>query len=131
MDQKLGVSPESRPRVLLADDHAGILAALRRLLSPSCEIVGSVMDGVALIEAASRLEPDVIVADVAMPELDGIAAGQRIKQAMPQVKIIFLTASSDTDVKEKALSVGASAFVEKRAMADKLPKAIQEALSEE
>jgi len=116
--------------VLLADDHAGILTALRRLLSPSCEIVGSVMDGVALIEAAARLKPDVIVVDVAMPELNGIDASQRIKQAMPQVKVIFLTASGDTGVREKAFSVGASAFVEKRAMGDRLLKAIQKALRE-
>jgi DNA-binding NarL/FixJ family response regulator len=125
------VIPDTRPRVLLADDYAGILTALRRLLEPSCEVVGCVADGITLLEEAKRLEPDVIVLDVAIPAINGIEACRRIKDARPQTKIVFLTATDDAAVTQKAYKAGASAFVSKYVMADQLIGAINKAFLDE
>ena len=122
------MSQELRPRVLLADDHAGILAALQRVLNPSCEVVGCATSGVALLEAATRLRPDVIVMDIAMPNVNGLEACREIKHAIPQTKVVVLTATNDPDVKQHALSLGASAFVLKHLMASDLLPAIKKAL---
>jgi DNA-binding NarL/FixJ family response regulator len=121
------MSGEIRPRVLLADDYAGILSALSRLLEPSCEIVGQVADGKALLEAAERLVPDVVVLDLSMPELNGLAACQRLKATMPTIKIVMLTAATDDGLRHSALRMGADAFVGKHAIADALPGAIRKA----
>jgi DNA-binding NarL/FixJ family response regulator len=115
---------KTRPRVLLADDHAGILTALETMLEPSCEIVASVTDGVAAVEAAARLQPDVAVLDIAMPRMNGLDACLRIQETFPQIKILILTANDDPEVKQEAFRVGASAFVLKRLMAEELPQAI-------
>ena len=119
----MGAVPQKpRPRVLLADDHAGILTALQRMLEPSCQVVGRVTDGSALLEAAERYQPDVIVLDVTMPELDGLEACRQIKMAAPHTRIVFLTAADDAAIRERALSLGASAFVVKyRAWEQLLP----------
>ena len=84
-----------RPRVLLADDHALLLAAFERLLADQCEVVGVVSDGRALVEAAERLRPDVIVLDIAMPLLNGLDAGRQIKQKLREVRLVFLTMNED------------------------------------
>src|SRR5262245_55255214 len=89
---------KSRPRVLLADDDAGSLSVSLRVLSSSCEVVGSVVDGVALLEAAARLKPDVVVADVFMPRMNGLDACEQIKQTMPQTRIVLVTASDDGEL---------------------------------
>ena len=79
--------------MLLADDYAGILTALRRLLEPSCDVVGSVGDGMAVVEAAATLRPDVVVVDLAIPRLNGLEACRRIKDARPETKVVILTAT--------------------------------------
>ncbi len=119
------MTPAPRPRVLLADDYEGILTALRRILEPSCEVVGCVTDGAALLEAAARLEPDVIVLDIAMPEISGLEACRQIKQIAPQTTVVILTAADDAVVRREAFKAGASAFVLKCAVADELSGAIQ------
>src|SRR6185436_21033200 len=96
-----------RPRVLLADDHNLLLGAFAKLLSDECEIVGTVSDGRALVEAAQRLKPDVIVLDVAMPLLNGLDAGRQIKQARKSVKLVYVTMNEDADVAAEAFRVGA------------------------
>ncbi len=116
------------PRVLLADDHVGLLTALARLLEPDCEIVGRVTDGLALIDAALSTRPDVIVVDVSMPRLNGLEACRRIKQALPETRVIVLTAADDPVIKERALAFGASAFVLKYSVANQLLEAIQKSL---
>jgi DNA-binding NarL/FixJ family response regulator len=68
------------PRVLLADDHNLLLGALEKLLTPECEVVGTVSDGRALVAEAQRLKPDVVILDIAMPLLNGLDAGRQIKQ---------------------------------------------------
>jgi DNA-binding NarL/FixJ family response regulator len=112
------------PRVLLADDHAGILSALRRLLGPSCDVVGCVMDGAALLEAAARLKPDVIVIDIFMPKVNGLKACRLIREARPEANIVILTGSDDRSTRRRAFSAGASAFIPKHRMADDLLNAI-------
>ena len=86
------------------------------------EVVGRVTDGSALLEAAERYQPDVIVLDVTMPGIDGLEACRQIKMAAPHTRIVFLTAADDAAIRERALSLGASAFVVKyRAWEQLLP----------
>src|SRR6185295_591316 len=100
-----------RPRVLLADDYPGILTALTRLLSPDHDVVGSVSDGGLVLEAALRLQPDVVLLDLNMSNVNGLESCRLITEAIPQVKVIVLTATLDADVMQKALAMGACAFV--------------------
>ena len=122
------VTGDSRPRVLLADDYAGLLTAWRRLLEPSFDVVGCVRDGRALLEAASALAPDVVIADLSMPEVNGLDACRQITQASPQTKVILVTAGGDQWVARAAFRAGASGFVLKHTAADDLLVAIQTAL---
>jgi len=114
--------------VLLADDHSGLIAAWRRLLEPSCDVVGCVRDGHALFEAAIALEPDVIVADLAMPGMSGLDACRSIKSSLPGTKVVLVTAGGDEHVARAAFRAGASAFVLKYAAAQDLVVAIERAL---
>jgi len=118
----------SRPRVLLADDHELLLGAFEKLLSPECEIVGQVSDGRALVEAAERLRPQVIVLDISMPHLNGLEAGRQIKQSMRDVKLVFLTMNEDADLAAAAFRAGASAYLLKRSAASELSTAIREVM---
>jgi len=115
--------PERR-RVLLADDHPGMHPALARLLMPWCEIVGSVYDGGALLEAVSRLRPDIVVLDVRMPGVQGIDACRPITSRAPDVHVIVFTAADDADLRANAFAAGASAFVGKTCV-DDLVTAVQ------
>jgi DNA-binding NarL/FixJ family response regulator len=116
----------SRPRVLLADDHALILGAFEKLLSEECEIVGQVSDGRALVAAAETLKPDVVVVDISMPVLNGLEAGRQIKQKARDVKLVFLTMNEDPDLAAEAFRSGASAYLLKRSAASELAMAIRE-----
>jgi DNA-binding NarL/FixJ family response regulator len=122
------VTFQGKPRVLLADDYVALLTAWRRLLEPSCEVVGSVRNGRALLEAATELSPDVIVADLSMPEVNGLDACRQIKLASPQTKVVLVTAGGDEWVARAAFRAGASAFVLKHSAADDLLTAIQSAM---
>jgi len=104
-----------RPRVLVADDHPAVAKAVCRVLALDCEVVGSVADGSAVLEAALRLQPDVIVLDLHLPNVNALEACRQITQANPQTKVIVFTAMNDPDVRKRSLEVGASAFVFKMA----------------
>ena len=117
-----------RPRVLLADDHPLILEGLRSLLPPECEVVGTASDGRSLLEAVSRLKPDVTVLDISLPLLNGIDAARQIKKEMPETKVIFLTMHASPEYLREALVAGASGYVLKTSAAEELPGAIQDAL---
>ena len=118
-----------RPRVLLADDHHLLLEAFQKLLEPACEVVGAVSDGRALLEAARKLKPDVIVLDIGMPLLNGLDAGPQIKRMLPKVKLIYLTVSEDPDFVAEAFRMGASGFLLKKCVASELFQAIRDVLS--
>ena len=115
-----------RPRVLLADDHRLLREAFVKLLEPDCDVVGAVADGRALLEAAAKLRPDVVVLDVAMPQLNGLDAARQLKRSMPEVKVVFLTVSEDPDLAAEAFRVGGSAFVLKNSAASELLQAIRD-----
>jgi DNA-binding NarL/FixJ family response regulator len=118
-----------RPRVLLADDHLLVAEALRSLLTPEFDLVDVVDDGRALLEAAARLRPDVIVADITMPRLNGIDALVRLRQDGDHVPVVFLTMHRDATFARRALEAGASGFVLKHSASVELISAIRAALS--
>lgn len=117
-----------RPRVLLADDHALLLEAFKKLLEPECEVVATVTDGRALLTAAAEHKPDVVILDISMPLLNGLDAGQQLKHLMPELKLIFLTVNADPDVAAEAFRMGASGYLLKSSAASELFQAIREAL---
>ena len=115
-----------RPRVILADDHTLILDALKNLLEPEFEVVGMLPDGRSLMEGAPSLSPNVIVLDIGMPMMNGLNAGQRLKQEMPLVKLVYLTMNHDPDMAGEAFRLGASAYLLKNSAATELQNAIRE-----
>lgn len=114
--------------MLIADDHRMLVDALKRLLEPRCEVVGTVGDGRALLQVAARLLPEIIVLDIAMPQLNGLDAARQLKSAMPQVKLIFMTMNEDPYLVGEAFRAGASAFLLKQAAAFELMAAIEQVL---
>jgi DNA-binding NarL/FixJ family response regulator len=102
-----------RPRVLLGEDHAELAKAVGRLLSLECEVVGSVAEGDAVLEAAQRLQPDVIVVDLSLPNLNGLEVCRQVTHRNPQAKVIVFTAMNDPDIRQRCFEAGASAFVSK------------------
>ena len=122
------MSSARRPRVLLADDHLMVAEALKSLLTPEFDLVGVVEDGRALVEAAGKLRPDVIVADVTMPHLNGIDALIRLRQDGDRTPVVFLTMHRDVSFARRALDAGASGFVLKHSAWAELVTAIRAAL---
>jgi DNA-binding NarL/FixJ family response regulator len=118
----------TRRRVLLADDHAQTMQLWRTLLEPEFDIVGTVADGEALVHAAERLAPDVIVSDIVMPGMSGIVAAEAILRRQPAARIIFATVHADSALLRSSLAAGAYAYVLKVRAADDLVPAIRAAL---
>lgn len=118
-----------RCRILLGDDHAVVLEGLRRILDrPELEVAGAVQDGRALVQAAAELKPDIIIADISMPSLNGIDAARQILKANPRAKIIFLTMHPEPIYAVKAMQTGASGYVLKSAIGDELRSAIHDVM---
>jgi DNA-binding NarL/FixJ family response regulator len=113
-----------RPRVILADDHPLVMDALKNLLEPEFEIVGTFSDGHALVEGAMQLNPNVVVLDISMPTMNGLNAGQRLKRLMPSVKLVYLTMNQDQDVAREAFQLGASAYLLKTSSPSELLAAL-------
>ena len=118
----------SRPRILIADDHAIFAEALRVYLEKTFAVIGVVADGRAMLQEAIRLRPDVIVADVSMPLLNGLDAARRIREQVPKVRFVFLTMLDDPNLAAAALELERVAFVLKRSGGQELLKAIEEIL---
>jgi len=118
----------TRPRVLLADDHRIMAEGLSSLLTAEFELVGVVADGRALVESATKLRPDVIVADITMPRLNGIDALAQLKKENPNVRVVFLTMHQDAVYARRALEAGASGYVLKHSAPAELVMAIRAAL---
>jgi DNA-binding NarL/FixJ family response regulator len=119
---------KNRPRVLLADDHQMFADGLRTLLGEEFELVEYVADGVAMLEAAQRLRPDVIVADITMPRLNGIDALTQLRANLPDVRVVFLTMHHDAAYARRALAAGAFGFVLKHSAVQELVLALRAAL---
>jgi len=117
-----------RPRLLLADDHKIVLEGLRGILDQEFEVVGAVEDGRTLVAEADRLRPDVVVADISMPGLNGMDAARQIKKMDAQIKIVFLTMHADVSYASGAFDAGASGFVLKHSAPQELITAIREAM---
>jgi DNA-binding NarL/FixJ family response regulator len=107
-------------RVLIADDHESMLEMLSELLAADFDVVGQVKDGTSMVEAARRLQPDLIVTDLAMPGLTGIEASRETLKARPDVPIILLTMHNETQFVEAALRAGVRGYVHKLAAGDEL-----------
>ena len=116
-------------RILLADDHPHFPEFVESLLETSFEIVGKVGDGQALLEAAAKLNPDVIVTDISMPFLNGIEAAEQLRGTGCNARIIFLTVHSDPDFVRICLATGAFGYITKPRVAIDLIPAIREALA--
>lgn len=114
-----------KPRILLGDDHSLVLEGFRRILEDECDIVGTAEDGRALLEAAGRLKPQVILLDISMPLLNGIDATRQLKKVMPEVKVIFVTMHADPAYLNEAFKAGASGYLLKRSAGSELIQAIR------
>jgi DNA-binding NarL/FixJ family response regulator len=118
-----------RARILFADDHTLIAEACKRLLEPEFEVVGIVKDGRALVRAYAELKPDVVIADVSMPLLNGIDAAEQIRESSPKARVIFLTMNTDRELAARAFRGGAMGYVLKISAAAELVKAVRAALA--
>ena len=117
-----------KPRVIIADDHVLLAEAFEKLLSPECDVVAKVTDGRALVEAARRVHPDLVLLDVAMPLLNGLDAARQIHAISPSIRLIFLTMNDDPDLAAEAFRAGATAYLLKRSPASELLTAIRQAM---
>ena len=117
-----------RPRVLLADDHPMMLEGLRKLLEPSCEVVGRLTDGRALLTAVERLRPDLVVTDISMPHLDGLEATRRLRAAHPGVRVLILSLHTEHSWVNAAFEAGASGYLAKTSVPEEIERAIREVL---
>lgn len=119
----------SRPTLLLADDHTMFSQGLQGLLEDEFDLVGAVADGEALVEAASRLNPEVIVVDISMPVMNGFDAVRRLKQLGTTAKIVFLTMHADDRLLAEAFRCGGSGYVLKQSAGEELIAGIRQVLA--
>ena len=115
-------------RILLADDHTFVLEGFRRILEEDYELVGTTGDGRALLAAAKTAQPDIVILDISMPLLNGIAATEQLKKICPQAKVIIVTMHADAEYVRSAFEAGASAYVLKGSAVDELEQAIRAVL---
>lgn len=121
---------ERRLRILLADDHPVVLACLRMLLEREREVVATVTDGQALLAAAKRLRPDLVITDVEMPGLDGIEATRRLQAALPGVKVLILSIHAEPSCVRAAFAAGAWGYLLKTSAPDEIEHAVRELLAD-
>lgn len=119
----------NRTRILLADDHKMFAQGLRALLDDEFELVGSVENGQALVEAALQSNPDVIVADISMPLMNGLDAVRKLMEQGVTAKVIFLTMHADDRLLAEAFRLGGSGYVLKQSAGEELILAIREVLA--
>lgn len=117
-----------RARVIVADDHPAVVNDLRAVLEREFDVVATVENGAALIAAVDALSPDVIVTDITMPGLDGMAAASEILQRNPQARIVFVTVHDEAEMVKKGLAIGVLGYVLKLTAGEDLVPAIHAAL---
>lgn len=118
----------TRPTIVLADDHRIVAEGLKSILAGDFDLVGVVADGLQMIDAARRLRPDAIVADVTMPLQNGIEALERLRDEGLQIPVVFLTMHRDVEYASRALEAGAAGYVLKHAAPEELVQAVRIAL---
>lgn len=118
---------EQRPaaRILIADDHQLLADACKSLLEPEFSVVGIVTDGRHVADAVAELKPDIIILDIYMPRLNGLDAGEQVKQKTPGIKLVFLTMTLAADVAAEAFRRGASGYVLKQSAGEELLLAVR------
>jgi len=119
----------TRTRILLADDYPPICHAVRRLLEPAYDVIGCVSDGPALLKTALDLKPDIVLLDIALPLLNGLEAGRRLKKLCPQVKLVFMTMNRDPAIENEAIRIGATGYMLKDSIPEQLLPAIENAVT--
>ena len=118
----------NRPKILIADDHTLVAEACRKLLEPKFDVVDVVPDGRTLLRVASQMRPDVVIADILMPELNGLDAGEQLKRNNPEIKLIFLSMHLRPEVAAEGFRRGASAYVVKHCTGEELISAVHQVL---
>ncbi len=124
-------SRTKRIRVLIADDHRIVAEGIRGLLESEFQLVGVATDGEGLIEMAAQMKPDVVVADISMPETNGLEAAGRIRESGIETRFVFLTMHADPAYAKRAMDEGASGFVLKHSASSELVQAIRAAMAGE
>ena len=117
-----------KPRVVVADDHPLLRLGIEALLADNFDVVGAVSDGRALVEMTVQQKPEIVVLDIGMPVMNGLDAAQQIKCLLPQTKVVFLSIHSNPLYVQRAVQVGASAYVLKSEAASQLLVAIEHAM---
>ena len=120
-----------RARLLIADDHTLLAEACQKFLEPEFEVVGIADNGRTLLRLANELKPDVVIVDIAMPQLNGLDAGDQIKHLLPNTKLVYLTMNMSPEVAAEAFRRGASGYVVKSSAAAELVTAVQRSLRSE
>ena len=118
-----------RARIFLADDHSLLLDAFKKLLEPEYEVVGTATDGRMMLKMVKQLAPDLVLMDIAMPNLNGFDAGEKLKKILPDIKLMFLTVNEDADMVNEAFRIGASGYLLKSSAASELFQAIEAVLN--
>jgi DNA-binding NarL/FixJ family response regulator len=118
----------AKARILVADDHTLVAEAFKRLLEPEFEVVGTVGDGRTLLRTAAELKPDVALVDLNMPLLNGLDAGEQLKQSVPKIKLIVLTMNEDPEIAAETMDKWASGYVLKKSAGSELLKAVRDVL---
>jgi DNA-binding NarL/FixJ family response regulator len=118
-----------RPRIFLADDHALLLEAFSKLLESKYDVVGTATDGRKMLTLVTKLKPDVVLMDIAMPNLNGFDAGEKLKKILPEIKLVFLTVNEDPDMVTEAFRIGANGYLLKDSAASELFQAIDAVLA--
>ena len=115
----------TRTSIILADDNTLMVDALKNLLQPEFDVVGTFADGVTLVAGAKDLQPDVIVLDTSLPRMNGLIAGQQLKESNRNVRLIYLTTNDNRRTFAEALRLGAKGYLLKRSTVMELIKAIR------
>ncbi|AQQ08358.1 Transcriptional regulatory protein UhpA [Sedimentisphaera cyanobacteriorum] len=113
-----------RKRILLADDHFIVARGLVEILEESYDLVGIAKDGLEMVKMAAELKPELIVADISMPNLNGIDALKELKKKNLDIKVVFLTMHDEPAYARRAIDAGASGFIVKSSAPDELSQAI-------